>query len=601
MSFYAAPYSFLVIASTGALGACGVSTTVIDVSPLQGSATKPCEDWINFVEHSVMSNLGGMGPDIDSNRELRFLGAGKVGASRAAFDLTFQNKTAYHPKIPSFNRVSGRIARMNIHIGSMVKLEGTFVNAGTSSPVTPHSAKLTFCDIDHYRAKQEEQLVLSNISAFYVAANGPDFSYEVAQASGLAMEENVIHTQVAGRKARKITVAGGARFGVTVTSTKFGQACDDPRDPDLLANVTCPSSSARTVDQAKRCFMVEFENTSSFEMLASIPGAGQGDWSRNFAMAGTSRYFAADTSSACENPVPSMESATQTKVDKAPRKRRPLRARRRRRRKSDAVHGEHDAGEGDGEGEAFQPFGADVQGGDREAIHAVVHQAASEAPAASKADVAPHPRAEGRQREVIRGIPPSEANAPSTTVVFRPEEKTASEARPVRPPSKAHEKKMKPVRMTATGDPHMVNIHGERFDIMTPGKHVLIQIPRWTQRKTMLRVDALVKQVGGACADMYFQSVNLTGRWVDVRVKGGLRFRVGEDGLPSRNVKPSWMRFGDLELKVVKGHTIQGVEYLNIFVKNLRHSSYPVGGLLGEDDHTSAATPNSACRRHVNI
>merc|ERR1719382_208783 len=31
---------------------------------------------------------------------------------------------------------------------------------------------------------------------------------------------------------------------------------------------------------------------------------------------------------------------------------------------------------------------------------------------------------------------------------------------------------------SAVGDPHLENVHGERFDLMKPGKHVLINIPR---------------------------------------------------------------------------------------------------------------------------
>jgi hypothetical protein len=48
----------------------------------------------------------------------------------------------------------------------------------------------------------------------------------------------------------------------------------------------------------------------------------------------------------------------------------------------------------------------------------------------------------------------------------------------------------------ATGDPHLQNVHGERFDLMKPGKHLLIQIPRKSSENTLLRVDADAQSLG---------------------------------------------------------------------------------------------------------
>merc|ERR1719413_52460 len=53
----------------------------------------------------------------------------------------------------------------------------------------------------------------------------------------------------------------------------------------------------------------------------------------------------------------------------------------------------------------------------------------------------------------------------------------------------------------AVGDPHLQNVHGERFDLMKPGKHVLINIPRGVSaEKSLLRVQADARQLGGQCA-----------------------------------------------------------------------------------------------------
>eukprot|EP00959_Pyramimonas_sp_CCMP1952_P079024 1652031-Pyramimonas_sp.AAC.1 len=56
--------------------------------------------------------------------------------------------------------------------------------------------------------------------------------------------------------------------------------------------------------------------------------------------------------------------------------------------------------------------------------------------------------------------------------------------------------------VAATGDPHLQNIHGERFDLMKPGVHVLINIPRGTSvEDALLRVQADARRVGERCAD----------------------------------------------------------------------------------------------------
>jgi len=153
-----------------------------------------------------------------------------------------------------------------------------------------------------------------------------------------------------------------------------------------------------------------------------------------------------------------------------------------------------------------------------------------------------------------------------------------------------------PSPASATGDPHLVNIHGERFDLMKSGKSVLIQIPRGHGEQ--LTVDADARRLGVQCGDIYFQSVNITGAWADKVRAGGLTFTAGGD----ETVKMSgWTRFGPLKLKVVNGRTGQGIEYLNFYVKHLKEAGAAIGGLLGEDDYTEAATPEEGCRKLVSL
>jgi len=141
------------------------------------------------------------------------------------------------------------------------------------------------------------------------------------------------------------------------------------------------------------------------------------------------------------------------------------------------------------------------------------------------------------------------------------------------------------------------NVLGQRFDLMQPGKHVLINIPRGSRANALLRVEAEARHVGERCADMYFSELNITGAWVEAKGTGGFHFQA--QGVHEEH--PEWLKFGSVELKVAHGHTKQGVQYLNFYVKHLGHSGFAVGGLLGEDDHTKEAMPSQACARSISL
>ncbi|CAK0877921.1 unnamed protein product [Prorocentrum cordatum] len=150
----------------------------------------------------------------------------------------------------------------------------------------------------------------------------------------------------------------------------------------------------------------------------------------------------------------------------------------------------------------------------------------------------------------------------------------------------------------AVGDPHLQNIHGERFDLMKPGKHVLIRIPRRPRAgNVLLRVDALVRRLGGNCADMYFQELNISGSWVPGGQTAGLHFRA--HGAPREHAR--WLKLGMIEAKVAHGRTLQGQHYLNFYVKHLGRAGLPIGGLLGEDDHTEESVPSEACAHRLSL
>merc|ERR1719226_28433 len=151
--------------------------------------------------------------------------------------------------------------------------------------------------------------------------------------------------------------------------------------------------------------------------------------------------------------------------------------------------------------------------------------------------------------------------------------------------------------VAATGDPHLQNVLGQRFDLMKPGKHILINVPRGWHENTLLRVEAEARQLGGLCADMYFQDLNITGVWVEATGTRGLRFQAEGGQQPDTK----WQKFGKIQLKVARGHTQGGLQYLNFYVKHLGHAGFAVGGLLGEDDHEEAAMPQGPCAHRVSL
>jgi len=149
----------------------------------------------------------------------------------------------------------------------------------------------------------------------------------------------------------------------------------------------------------------------------------------------------------------------------------------------------------------------------------------------------------------------------------------------------------------------LVNMHGQRFDIFRAGIHTLLEVPRVLRKaeSVMLRVTAEAR--GGACADIYFQALNISGSWVEQREglerSGPLLYLAGASSRTAAS-STSWIRVGPvLDLKVVWGHTSGGIEYLNLFARHLSQVTLPIGGLLGADDHTYASTPGPTCKHRV--
>jgi len=150
-----------------------------------------------------------------------------------------------------------------------------------------------------------------------------------------------------------------------------------------------------------------------------------------------------------------------------------------------------------------------------------------------------------------------------------------------------------PSAASAVGDPHLVNIYGQRFDLMQPGLHSLVHIPRGAEAvRTLLDIRADVQRVGAMCTDMYVQAINATGAWASApEHPAGIFFSVKK---PYQNL--GWQNLGQVKLKVVEGHTKSGIAYLNFLIRSLSKVDYSIGGLLGDDDHTAASKVDTHCR-----
>lgn len=152
--------------------------------------------------------------------------------------------------------------------------------------------------------------------------------------------------------------------------------------------------------------------------------------------------------------------------------------------------------------------------------------------------------------------------------------------------------------VTATGDPHMTTILGARFDIVRPGNYTFLHIPQSSNEEdALVHVRAHVKHEGVACLDMYIAELHMHGHWVDDLEYGGMHFFANEGPEGAGD----WMTFGQLDLKVVHGRTSGGVRYLNLLARHLKKVPYPIGGILGLDDFTHAATPEDECKKKMTL
>ncbi|CAK0889219.1 unnamed protein product [Prorocentrum cordatum] len=113
-----------------------------------------------------------------------------------------------------------------------------------------------------------------------------------------------------------------------------------------------------------------------------------------------------------------------------------------------------------------------------------------------------------------------------------------------------------PLSVSASGDPHLVNVHGQRFDLYQPGVHSLLRIPKSGGRRAAPAVQARAAHIGAGCAELYFTEISITGTWAR-------RHRTADLHWAAQDVergRARWSKFHQIGVKVVHGHTLLGHE-----------------------------------------
>jgi len=150
---------------------------------------------------------------------------------------------------------------------------------------------------------------------------------------------------------------------------------------------------------------------------------------------------------------------------------------------------------------------------------------------------------------------------------------------------------------TANGDPHMVNVLGEKFDLLQRGSHVLIQVPKGTDAEhALLRVEANVTG-GSPCEYTFIQGLHITGQWAQQRVgKPHAMYYSAHPFGKGDTLHPhvQFVHIGPVQMKITQASMASGLTYLNFKIDGLNKVNTPVGGLLGTDDHTLASS-KEAC------
>jgi len=185
-------------------------------------------------------------------------------------------------------------------------------------------------------------------------------------------------------------------------------------------------------------------------------------------------------------------------------------------------------------------------------------------------------------------------------------------------------KDVPPPVVSSSGDPHMINIKGDAFDIYRTGVWEFLRVPREaTSNIADFRIMANVSNIGDEvdrCTKaLYINRFTLGGNWLnnqdlDVRVlNGAMSVYVGKTRMvasskpfffgksPHGLLRLDMQRAGFMTIRIGSATIALGVDqkpvhnYLNLQATGLSNLGYSLGGLLGEDDHSWISMRPAAC------
>ena len=113
------------------------------------------------------NNLGGKGPDLSAEEEIRFSGVGVYKDDK--FDLVVTSTSDYTPKSSNENGQNGRFGQINLAVGSSVSLTFSLRDAA-NRPLQLNSFYFSFLDIDEGQNNHERVCINDGLYREYRVA-----------------------------------------------------------------------------------------------------------------------------------------------------------------------------------------------------------------------------------------------------------------------------------------------------------------------------------------------------------------------------------------------------------------------------------------------
>jgi hypothetical protein len=174
------------------------------------------------------SNLGGLGPDFNAPKALRFDNIAHIENDQT-LDMTVTNLTEYKPANTANNGLNGEFAQVNIGGGTSTKFRFTFFKHGTDEEYTMPWNYISIYDLDHGKKKEQyrETIEIKGFATHYLP------------------ETSELHVTQHGDK------------WYTYGSTTWGTGNDNPTDPMNMTKVQ-KDRSVTLLFHEKRYFDAKF-------------------------------------------------------------------------------------------------------------------------------------------------------------------------------------------------------------------------------------------------------------------------------------------------------------------------------------------------------